>query len=259
MGAKQAPLTPKQQVFAAEHHSVIYSFLRQRRLSDEHYEIVVFGYIRAVRRYTEDEDLQQYAFSTIAFNAMRTELGNERRKKRRRLHPLSLDYEGEDGRELYDFVPAPENLHGLEEDSILAEQYVGLLDVLTEQQHTILSLKAAGYTAAEVAGMLGYNTARAVNSAAHRARMAIRNAEAARSARLKAKVDELLGWITPQDSFLAAEEYARRKLAIYKTRNPGAGYYNEDYLAKLTADTFRERQYSRSTIKAHEAMIAASI
>lgn len=253
------PLTPAQQTFASEHHSVIYSFLRQRRLSDEHYEIVVFGYIRAVRRYTEDEDLQKYAFSTIAFNAMRTELGNERRKDRRRLHPLSLDYEGEDGRELYDFIPAPEQRLAPEEDGIIIAQYADLLDILTERQRTILTLKASGFTAAEIAGMLGYNTARAVDSAAHRARRAIRNAEAARSDQLKAQVDKLLGWITPLDSFHTAEEYARRKLAIYKTRNPGADYYNEDYLAKLTADTFRERQFSRCTIKAHEARLAASI
>lgn len=258
MRMKQAPLTPEQQVFAAEHHSVIYSFLRQRRLSDEHYEIVVFGYIRAVRRYTEDNDLQQYAFSTIAFNAMRTELGNEQRKERRRLHSLSLDYEGEAGRELYDFVPAPELLPKLEEDGIIAEQYACLLDILTERQRTILSLKAAGYTATEIAGMLGYKTARSVYSAAYWARKAIRNAETARSERLKIKVDMRLGWNTPPDSFRAAEEYARRKLAILKSRNPGAAGYGEEYLVELTADTLRERQFSRRTIKTYEARLYAA-
>ena len=259
---QQAPLTPEQQAFAAEHHSVIYSFLRQRRLTDDYYyDIVVFGYIQAVRRYNEDEALQQYAFSTIAFNAMATALGNERRRERRQLHPLSLDYEDENGRKLYDFVPAPEFLPGLEEDGIMAEQYAVLLDVLTERQRTILSLKATGYTASEIAGMLGYNTAKAVGNAAYRARRVIRDAETARSERLKAKVDKRLGWNTPPDSFRAAEEYARRKLAILKSRNLGAAGYGEEYLVELTADTLRERQFSRRTIKTHEVRLytAASV
>ena len=258
MPRKQPPLTPEQQAFAAEHHSVIYSFLRHRRLPDDRYDVVVFGYIRAVRRYNEDAALQQYAFSTIAFHAMATALGNERRRECRPLHPLSLDYEDENGREFYDFVPAPEHFPGQEEDGIIAEQYAGLLDVLTERQRTILSLKAAGYSSPEIAGMPGYNTAKAVDSAAHRARRAIRNAEAARSERLKAKVDRRLGWNTPPDSFRAAEEYARRKLAIYKSRNPGAAGYGEEYLVELTADTLRERQFSRHTIKTHEARLYAA-
>ena len=132
---------------------------------------------------------------------------------------------------------------------------------LPERQRTILSLKAAGYTASEIAGMLGYNTAKAVDNAAYRARRVIRNAETARSERLKAKVDKRLGWNTPPDSFRAAEEYARRKLAILKSRNPGAAGYGEEYLVELTADTLRERQFSRRTIKTHETRLytAASV
>ena len=136
----------------------------------------------------------------------------------------------------------------------MAEQYAVLLDVLTERQRTILSLKAAGYTASEIAGMLGYNTAKAVDNAAYRARRVIRDAETARSERLKAKVDKRLGWNTPPDSFRAAEEYARRKLAILKSRNLGAAGYGEEYLVELTADTLRERQFSRRTIKYFEVM-----
>lgn len=143
----------------------------------------------------------------------------------------------------------------------MAEQYAVLLDVLTERQRTILSLKAAGYTASEIAGMLGYNTAKAVDNAAYRARRVIRDAETARSERLKAKVDKRLGWNTPPDSFRAAEEYARRKLAILKSRNLGAAGYGEEYLVELTADTLRERQFSRRTIKTHEVRLytAASV
>ena len=60
---QQAPLTPEQQAFAAEHHSVIYSFLRQRRLTDDYcYDIVVFGDVQAVGCQYADEATQQHAF-----------------------------------------------------------------------------------------------------------------------------------------------------------------------------------------------------
>lgn len=46
------PLTEAESEFAAEHHSVIYGYLRKAGLpEDDFYDVVVFGYLRAVRKY----------------------------------------------------------------------------------------------------------------------------------------------------------------------------------------------------------------
>lgn len=81
---KDIPLTPEQCVFAAENHSLVSNFLREYRLpEDEFYDIVVFGYLRAVRRYFSDAALRQFQFSTVAWRCMQVELRNENRARSR--------------------------------------------------------------------------------------------------------------------------------------------------------------------------------
>ena len=53
------PLTEAESEFAAEHHSVIYGYLRKAGLpEDDFYDVVVFGYLRAVRKYLARPELQ---------------------------------------------------------------------------------------------------------------------------------------------------------------------------------------------------------
>jgi RNA polymerase sigma-70 factor (ECF subfamily) len=74
------PLTMEQSAYAEEHHNLIYAFLHKHGYSvDEYYDVVAFGYLRAVQRYLEHEELRIYAFSTIVFAAMRSEMGNHKR------------------------------------------------------------------------------------------------------------------------------------------------------------------------------------
>ena len=69
-------LTQEQQDFAAEHHDLIYDFLRDNRLlQDEFYDVVVFGYLHAVRRYLVHERLRrQVEFDVLARRAMMRDL-----------------------------------------------------------------------------------------------------------------------------------------------------------------------------------------
>lgn len=55
---------------------------------------------------------------------------------------------------------------------------------------------------------------------------------------------------SPIDLFRECEAYARRKLALNKLHTGES--YGEDYLALLTADTIRERAFSRYTVKRYE-------
>jgi len=77
MKANNTPLTKEQSDYAAEHHNLIYSYLNMRKLPvNKFYDIAVFGFLRAVRNYFEREDLREYKFSTIAYNCMRSDVGN---------------------------------------------------------------------------------------------------------------------------------------------------------------------------------------
>ena len=70
------PLTQAQSDFATEHYHLIDKFLRIKGYpSDDFFDVVVFGFLRAVRRYSEREDLRQkYEFQTIAFRCMRDDI-----------------------------------------------------------------------------------------------------------------------------------------------------------------------------------------
>lgn len=243
------PLTQEQRELAARHHQTIYSYLRGKRLdASEWYDIAVFGYLRAVRLYTERPELQRYPFTTIAGKTMASEIDKERKKARRRIQPLSLDAEfTEGGATLYNLIGAPEFLPYQQEDEVVAAQYMPLLETLTEQQLSVLTMKAQGYTYREIAEALGLNTTQAAVSTADRGREAIRRAEDKRSDNLKARTDKELGYCTPPDLFRECEAYARRKLALNKLRT--GKNYGESYLAKLTADVIRERHFSRYTMK----------
>ena len=89
-------LTEKQRDFAERNHGLVYSFLHSRNLpEDEFYDVAVFGFLRAVQRYTEEPKLKRYAFSTIAFRAMQSEVGHYRKSKKaqkRFAEVWSLDY-----------------------------------------------------------------------------------------------------------------------------------------------------------------------
>lgn len=246
------PLTPEQQELAARYHQTIYSYLRGKRLdASEWYDVAVFGYLRAVRLYTARPELRQYSFTTIAGNAMDSEIYKERRKQRRQIQPLSLDAElTEDGLTLYDIIGDPQFLPYQREDEVVAAQYIPLLEILTEQQLDVLTMKAQGYTYREIAEALGLSTPKAAASTTERGRRKIKAAEDKRSDALKANTDKALGWCTPADLFRECEAYARRKLALNKLHTGES--YGEDYLALLTADTIRERAFSRYTVKRYE-------
>lgn len=64
-------LTPEESAFAAEHHNLIYRYLHNKNLpEDDYYDVVVFGYLRGVQKHFRRKDLQQYAFTTLAWRAM---------------------------------------------------------------------------------------------------------------------------------------------------------------------------------------------
>ena len=172
-------LTQEQREFAAENHEIVLSYLRGKRLdASEWYDVAVFGYLRAVRKYTERPELQIYAFSTIAGRAMDTEISNERKKQHRRIQPLSLDAPlTEDGLTLYDTISTPDFTENKEEMSAACASLLPLLEMLTEHQLEALTLKSNGYTRSQIGDALR-STAKAADAAIARGRYKLRQAEA---------------------------------------------------------------------------------
>ena len=83
----EVPLTKEQQTFATAHHSLVYKFLNENRLpEDEFYDVVIFGYLKAVRDYFSDLTAQQFTFSTIANRRMKFCLFDYFRTQERRKH-----------------------------------------------------------------------------------------------------------------------------------------------------------------------------
>lgn len=88
---KLTPLTPEEQAFAAENHSVLVWYLKANKLDkSEFYDVAAIGYLQAVKKWFARPELHKWAFATIAGQSMRSRVHLER-KKQDRLPTVSLD------------------------------------------------------------------------------------------------------------------------------------------------------------------------
>ena len=147
------PLTAEESNFAAEHHDVILRYLRKACLPyDDFYDIAVFGYLRAVRKYLARPELQQYQFATIAFRAMSCDVHHSkeywtRAKRSAKVTRLDEDSHIDDLRDTV--TEAVDNI-------IFFEEYVGKLSPV---QRRIASLRDHGYSDREIAKACGLSCA----------------------------------------------------------------------------------------------------
>lgn len=139
------PLTKVEAEFAAEHHSIIYRYLRKAGLpEDDFYDIVVFGYLRAVRKYLARPELWQYQFSTIAYRAMSCDVHHTREYWMRKKRHAQV--------ECYDEDFHTEDLRDPVEEAYENEQSVReLSSKLTHTQGKIAVLRSEGYHDREIA------------------------------------------------------------------------------------------------------------
>ncbi len=149
-----AELTRDQQDFAADNHNLIYGFLKDNHLPvDDFYDVVIFGYLRAVRKYFDRAELRKYAFSTIAWRAMQCEVGSYYRKQGRKCRhgfTVSLDAIGAEHPVFMDVL--------IHEDRIIeAMEATAVWDRVSEslsrEQADVLQLAADGYAIREIASL----------------------------------------------------------------------------------------------------------
>lgn len=145
------PLTKEQRDFATKWHNLIYTFLNEKGLpAEDYYDIVVFGFLRAVRRYFTEPKLQNYSFSTIAWQAMQQSLSANRRaqnSQKRTASVVSLhSYYGPFT--LEEILPSPDKVMAQLETELLLHD---LAATATRQQMAVVRMRSAGYNMREIA------------------------------------------------------------------------------------------------------------
>jgi RNA polymerase sigma-70 factor (ECF subfamily) len=161
-------LTKEQADFAAEHHGLIRVFLNKKRYpADEFYGIAACGYLRAVRTYTEREDLQNaYAFSTIAFQCMRSTVSHHFRAEacpKRNAVVIQLE------EDIYTDDYADSVWESVMRRNAAQTVYETLLRVITPNQKKLAMMRADGYSDREIArrcGMKPSHVTREIEAAA---------------------------------------------------------------------------------------------
>ena len=162
-----------EQRFADEHKKIVYSYLKRKRLSyDEFYDVIIFGYLRAVANYLNKPELRKYKFSTIAFRAMNTEVSNyyraNNRKKRKHIK-VSLDtILFKEGLPLSEIIPDPNeeiDAENVNNQNLLKEMF----SYVNPEERKIWELIASGFTYKETALICKISTA-VVNNRLHKFR-----------------------------------------------------------------------------------------
>ena len=149
----EVPLTHEQRVFAAEHHNLVYKFLNENHLpEDDFYDVVIFGYLSAVRRYLTIPQLHQYSFNTIAWRGMTGALNNYNRTKRyqkRKAETVSIHtmiFESD--------IPLEESISAPDDLMLQLEMELLLHDLaarLSKQQMDMIRLRKDGYCIRDIA------------------------------------------------------------------------------------------------------------
>ena len=147
------PFTKEEQQFAEENHDLVYAFLNEKKLSeDEYYDVVVFGYLRAVQEYSTSTKLGRYKFSTLAWKRMQHTLMDYYKylsNQKRNAVVVSLDepVDGDDGLCLEDTLSYDDFMTELKEELLMHE----LVRHLPQREMRIVRMKVCGCKMHEIA------------------------------------------------------------------------------------------------------------
>lgn len=130
-------LTPQEQVFAAENHGLLISFMQRYQLDDELYGVLSLRYLKTVHRYLTDLELSRYKFSTILWMNLRSELSHELRKASRTPALIPLEERP--------------NAASITDDEGLEELWERLEKLLTKRELEVLYLRTQGQSYREIA------------------------------------------------------------------------------------------------------------
>ena len=147
------PFTKEEQQFAEENHDLVYAFLNEKKLSeDEYYDVVVFGYLRAVQEFCEISKHRKYRFSTFAWKRMQEVMNDHYKylyRAKRNAVVISLDepLDGNEGLRLEDVISYDDCLYEIRMELLLHE----LAAHLPEREMRIINMKIRGAKLQEIA------------------------------------------------------------------------------------------------------------
>lgn len=147
------PLTPEQKTFAADNHGLVYKFLNENQLpEDEFYDVVIFGYLKAVKEYFSKDSLHQYSFATICWKTMKQSLYNYHKGllcQKRNAETISIHLEiPNDEFTLEEVLAKPDELMLQLETELLLHDLAGRV---SRQQMDMIRLKTSGYSIRDIA------------------------------------------------------------------------------------------------------------
>lgn len=141
------PLTKEQQRFAEKNHHLVYAFLNEKELPESvFYDVVIFGYLKAVQEYCEVPSLHRFKFSTLAWKRMRSSLSNYYKylsRPKRNTVTVSLDelIGSEDGLHWEDVISRPDEMMLQFETELLLH---ALASRLPRREMRIIRMKVRG-------------------------------------------------------------------------------------------------------------------
>lgn len=153
MAESNFTLTKEEQDFAAEHHDLIMVHLAVNHLRfDDWYDVLVFGYLKAVRTWFRHPQVRDWAFATIAKVKMRSAMIEQLRYKnraKRRGVVISLDapLKEDEAAALYGLIASGEDA---EEQAIFEMLFESLASGLNMKEKAVLRLQSEGYNTTEI-------------------------------------------------------------------------------------------------------------
>lgn len=134
------PLTEQEKQFAEKNHGLVYSFLhRYKYKDDDFYDIVIFGFLKAVQVYHRKADVKRkYDFEFIAWQYMRSETGNHFRMEsalKRKMETATIGLDKQD----------IEDVYNLENRFIERETFLEYVRRLDDEQRKIIEWRIRGY------------------------------------------------------------------------------------------------------------------
>lgn len=149
------PLTDAERVLCEENHNIIYDVMRHYYITDPGLDVYgecAMALMAAAQKYRTTERLQSYAFSTIAYNHIRSVLGRLVHKAKK--HPaLSLDKPCTREGSLYgEILTLPRTVYQCSTDTLTL--YMRCMERLTVRQQDVLCMHGSGMTHTEIASVL---------------------------------------------------------------------------------------------------------
>jgi len=142
-------LSSAEREFAERNHKLVHEYLRNKKLDErEFYDVVIFAYLRAIRRYFINKNLGKYNFSTIAWRTMDAAVNSELKRKKSIFKSLEEPITNDGKLRLVDTLGYEDNF---EEKIVYNELLNTIKPYLKIKELRTLQRKAEGYKYSDIA------------------------------------------------------------------------------------------------------------